>query len=256
MISSTLPLFPAVPLFAAALLILLRNKWLERLLLVGIPLASGIGGMLLLSYHRGVPAVAEQVGDYIPGVAIVFVSDSLTALMLTVTGLITAVAGSYLVISGEDRYRFVPSLVLMLLAGVSGALLTGDLFNLFVFVEVMLLPSYALIAVTGSWRRLGIGRMFVFVNLLTSTILVMGVGFVYGVSGTVNLAALAGSARRTRWRPLPGPLCCSRCSLRLGWCQYTPGYQRPTPPHRRGSWGCSLVCTQRSACMPHTASMP
>lgn len=206
MISSTLPLFPAVPLFAAALLILLRNKWLERLLLVGIPLASGIGGMLLLSYHRGVPAVAEQVGDYIPGVAIVFVSDSLTALMLTVTGLITAVAGSYLVISGEDRYRFVPSLVLMLLAGVSGALLTGDLFNLFVFVEVMLLPSYALIAVTGSWRRLGIGRMFVFVNLLTSTILVMGVGFVYGVSGTVNLAALAGSARENPMASLAGSI--------------------------------------------------
>ena len=95
---------------------------------------------------------------------------------------------------GEDRYRFVPALALMLTAGVNGALLTGDLFNLFVFIEVMLLPSYALLAVTGTWRRLGAGRLFILVNLLTSTILLFGVAFVYGVTGTVTLAALAGVA--------------------------------------------------------------
>ena len=86
-----------------------------------------------------------------------------------------------------------PPLVLLLTAGVNGALLTGDLFNLFVWVEVMLMPSYALIAVTGTWRRLGIGRLFVLVNLLTSTVLLIGVGFVYGTAGTVNLAELAGA---------------------------------------------------------------
>ena len=78
--------------------------------------------------------------------------------------------------------------------GANGALLTGDLFNLFVFVEVMLLPSYALIAMTGGWRRLGVGRLFVVVNLLTSTVLLAGVGFVYASAGAVNIAALAGAA--------------------------------------------------------------
>ena len=92
--------------------------------------------------------------------------------------------------------RLWPELVAPLsLTGVYGALLTGDLFNLFVFVEVMLLPSYALIAMTGTWRRLGVGRLFVVINLLTSTLLLAGVGFVYASAGTVNLAVLAGAAQ-------------------------------------------------------------
>ena len=96
---------------------------------------------------------------------------------------------------GETRARFYPALTLMLLGGVYGALLTADLFNLFVFIEVMLLPSYGLITMTGSWSRLAGGRMFVLVNLLTSTVLLIGVSIVYGVIGTVNLAALAGAAK-------------------------------------------------------------
>lgn len=188
-------LFVAVPLGAAAVLTLLRQPWLERLLLVAIPSASMAGGIALLVMHRTTPVIAHHVGGFVPGVAIPFVSDSLSALMLAVTGLSTLICGLYLIQTGEDRYRFLASLVLMLTSGVNGALLTGDLFNLFVFIEVMLLPSYALIAITGSWRRLGVGRMFILVNLLTSTILLIGVGFVYAVGGTVNLAQLVGAAR-------------------------------------------------------------
>src|SRR5699024_2980883 len=84
---------------------------------------------------------------------------------------------------------------LMMLTGVYGALLTGDLFNFFVFVEVMMLPAYALIAVTGTWRRLGIGRLYVMINLLTSTMLLIGVGFVYGSTGPGTLAGLADRGR-------------------------------------------------------------
>lgn len=193
--AALLPLFAAVPLAGAALLVLVRGPWVGRLLLLGIPLASGAAGVWLLVVHQRVPVLAHHVGGFAPGVAIPFVSDSFSALMLVVTGFSTAVCGWFLTQTGEDRYRFVPALVLMLVAGVNGALLTGDLFNLFVFIEVMLLPSYALIAVTGAWNRLGVGRMFIVVNLLTSTILLIGVGFVYAVAGTVNLAELVGTAR-------------------------------------------------------------
>ncbi|RAC10775.1 monovalent cation/H+ antiporter subunit D family protein, partial [Burkholderia multivorans] len=96
-----------------------------------------------------------------PGLAIPFVSDSFTALMLVLTSLTALVSCIFLINTGEDKYRFVPALVMMMLTGVYGALLTGDLFNFFVFIEVMVLPAYALIAVTGTWRRLGVGRMFV-----------------------------------------------------------------------------------------------
>ncbi|WP_238705727.1 monovalent cation/H+ antiporter subunit D family protein [Serinicoccus chungangensis] len=133
-----------------------------------------------------------------PGVAIPFVSDTFSALMILVTSFTVLMCLVFMTMTGENRYRLVTPLVLMLLGGVNGAFLTGDLFNLFVFVEVMLLPSYALIAVTGTWRRLGVGRTFVIVNLLTSTILLIGVGLVYATAETVNLALLVGAGSDPR----------------------------------------------------------
>ncbi|WP_226344231.1 proton-conducting transporter transmembrane domain-containing protein [Agilicoccus flavus] len=192
--AALLPLLVAVPLLAAGVTVVVRVAAVQRALLVGVPAATAVAGLALLRAHAATPVLADAVGAFEPGIAIPFVSDTLTAVMLVVTGATTAVCAWFLCLTGEDRYRFVPPLALMLTGGVNGALLTGDLFNLFVFVEVMLLPSYALIAVTGSWRRLGIGRMFVLVNLVTSTFLLMGAALVYGAAGTVNLAALAGAA--------------------------------------------------------------
>ncbi|WP_370890961.1 monovalent cation/H+ antiporter subunit D family protein [Janibacter sp. GXQ6167] len=191
-IAPLLPLLVIVPLLAAAVMTLVRNRTLGAIVMVAMPVIVTVVGVLMIGYHRENPVVANALGGFADGIAIPFVSDTFSAVMITVTGLATSATCAFLVITGESRYRFVVPLVLMLIAGVNGALLTGDLFNLFVFVEVMLLPSYALIALTGSWRRLGVGRLFVTVNLVTSTILLMGVGLVYGAAGTVNLAALAG----------------------------------------------------------------
>ncbi len=187
-----LPLLVAVPLLLAALTLLWRAVAVQRSVLFLSPALSLAAGVWLLMTHTQEPAISHAVGSFLPGIAIVFVSDSLSALLLVVTSAITLVASAFLVATREDRYRFMVPLIVMLGAGVNGILSTGDLFNLFVFVEVMLMPSYALIAVTGTWRRLGIGRMFIIVNIVASTILVIGVGFVYGVTGTVNLAMLRG----------------------------------------------------------------
>lgn len=192
--AALLPLFAAVPLLAAATTVLLRQVLLERFLLLAVPAATTAAGVFLISHHAQEPVIAHAVGAFVPGVAIPFVSDTFTAVMITVTSFTTAISVLFLMRTREDRLRFVPSLALMLLGGVNGALLTGDLFNLFVFIEVMLLPSYALLAVTGTWRRLGVGRLFVLINLLTSTILLIGVGLVYGVVGTVTMAELVGVA--------------------------------------------------------------
>ena len=186
-----LPLIAALPLGAAGLCVIFRQRLVSSGLMILVPAITTVVGAGLLWRHRTQPVIVHHVGDYLPGIAIPFVSDSFTALMLTVTGLATTAAAVFLVLTDDDRYRFVPALVLMLTSGVNGALLTGDLFNLFVFVEVMLMPSYALIAVTGNWTRLGVGRTFTLVNLVTSTILLVGVGLVYGAAGTVNIAALA-----------------------------------------------------------------
>lgn len=181
----------AVPLLSSALSVLITSRTFDRILLLAAPSFVGISGIVLLIIHQRQPVLAHSVGGYVPGLAIPFVSDTFTALMLVLTSLTAIVSCIFLISTGEDQYRFVPALILMMLTGVYGALLTGDLFNFFVFIEVMVLPAYALIAVTGTWRRLGVGRMYVMVNLLTSTILLIGVGFVYGAMGTVNIAILA-----------------------------------------------------------------
>jgi multicomponent Na+:H+ antiporter subunit D len=190
-----LALFVAVPLAAAALLAVVARRAVVVSLHLAVPALSAIGGALLLVQHAESPVLAHSVGGFVPGVAIPLVSDTFSALMITVTSLVTLACAAFSLRSGEASLRFFPALTLMLLAGVNGAFLTGDLFNLFVFIEVMLLPSYALIAMTGSWRRLGVGRLFVVINLLTSTLFLIGVALVYGAVGTVNLAALAGVAQ-------------------------------------------------------------
>ncbi|MEJ6012932.1 monovalent cation/H+ antiporter subunit D family protein [Corynebacterium sp. H127] len=159
-------------------------------LLLAVPFAGICGGVFLFQHGT----IAHSVGLYVGGVAIPFVSDKFSAVMIIAASIVALFSCLFAVIVGETRARFFPALALMLLGGVYGALLTADLFNLFVMVEVMLLPSYALLAMTGGRSRLAAGRTFVLSNLLASTLLVMGVGVVYGVAGTVNIAALAGAA--------------------------------------------------------------
>ncbi|MYM19141.1 monovalent cation/H+ antiporter subunit D family protein [Brevibacterium sp. 5221] len=191
----------AVPLGSAALSVMVRSRALDAVLLTAVPALIGAVGVWLLVALSDGGVIAHSVGGYVQGLAIPFVADSFTALMLVITALASLVCAIFLITTGEDQYRFVPALILMMLAGVDGALLTGDMFNFFVFVEVMVLPSYALIAVTGTWRRLGVGRTFVIVNLLTSTLLLVGVGFVYAALGTVNVGALARLAAEGRVTP-------------------------------------------------------
>src|SRR5699024_11659539 len=94
--------------------------------------------------------------------------------------------------------RYFAPLILILTAGVNGALLTADLFNLFVFLEVMLLPSYGLYVLSANrklpLRRVHGARLYVTMNLFTSTLYMIVVGFLYGTAGSFNIAVLADQA--------------------------------------------------------------
>ncbi|KQU00199.1 monovalent cation/H+ antiporter subunit D family protein [Sanguibacter sp. Leaf3] len=200
MTPAALPLFVAVPLLTAAALVLLRGRpRLDAVVLGAVLLASTTGGVVLVAGARDGSVLAHGVGLWPVGIAIPFAADMLTALMLTVTGLLSATCAAFAVATGHAARPFFAPLVLVLTAGVNGALLTADLFNLFVFIEVMLLPSYALFVLAGPGkgrlRQVAGARLYVTVNLLTSTVFLAGVAFVYGVAGTVNLAELAGAAR-------------------------------------------------------------
>ncbi|MEU3308355.1 monovalent cation/H+ antiporter subunit D family protein [Nocardiopsis sp. NPDC055551] len=198
MIPVLLPLFVAVPLIGAGLLIVVRGPlWLRRVLLLAPSTAGTLGGGGLIWLTRDGTVFAHNVGLWQDGIAIPFVADVFSALMLWTTSLLALVCSMFAVATGDDRQSFFSPLVLVLTAGVSGALLTGDIFNMFVFIEVMLLPSYGLLAMLGALGRLKAGRIYVTVNLLTSTIFLAGVALVYAVAGTVHLGELAGAAKES-----------------------------------------------------------
>ena len=196
-----LPLFVALPLLAAGLLVIAgEHRRLHRGALTALLALTAVAGTALLVRSLDGSVAAAGVGGWPDGVAIPFAADTLTALMLTLTSALTLVGAAFAYGSRvANSVHFAP-LMLVLVAGVSGALLTADLFNLFVFIEVMLLPSYGLFVLSANrrepLRRVDGARLYVTLNLLTSTILVTGVGFVYALTGTVNLAALAGAAAR------------------------------------------------------------
>lgn len=189
-----LPLFVAVPLAAAAVAVISPWRVLRDALHFVIPLLGVIAGGFLLQETLADGTIAHNVGLFPGGISIPFAADAFSAVMIITTSIVAVAANWFATLADETRARFYPALALMLTAGVNGALLTADLFNLFVFIEVMLLPSYGLMAMTGTWSRLASGRTFVLVNLTTSTVLLIGVVLVYGVIGTVNIAALAGQA--------------------------------------------------------------
>ncbi|PAT14172.1 MULTISPECIES: monovalent cation/H+ antiporter subunit D family protein [unclassified Corynebacterium] len=193
-VDAILPVFVALPLIVAAVTALSPSKTLNDALSLLIP-AINLGlGVWLYTYTASHGTISHVIGLYQGGVGISFAADQFSAVMIVTTMIVALTANWFAIAAGETQARFYTPLTLVLVTGVSGALLTADLFNFFVMIEVMLLPSYGLIAMTGTRSRLLSARAFVLVNLAASTMLVMGVGYLYGVAGAVNIAALRGAA--------------------------------------------------------------
>lgn len=195
--AALLPLLVAVPLAAGGLLAVLPSRAVRAAVMLAVPALGLVAGALLLWATHDGTVLAHNIALWPVGVSIPFAVDVFSALMITTTSLLVLVSAWFAVVVGQDRSPYFPALVTILVAGVNGALMTVDIFNLFVFLEVMLLPSYGLIATTGGWHRRRAGRMYVTVNLLTSTVYLAGVGLVYGVAGTVHIGELVGAARES-----------------------------------------------------------
>ncbi|GIJ25327.1 cation:proton antiporter [Micromonospora qiuiae] len=150
-------------------------------------------GALLVATADGAVLVL-RIGGWPASVAIGLAADAFSALLVTVATLVVFCCLVSAAGSGDDRRPYFLPLVLVLSAGANGAFLTTDLFNLFVLIEVMLVPSYVLLSLNGGAGRGGAGRVYVATNLLGSTLLLAGVALVYGTTGTVGLGELAGTA--------------------------------------------------------------
>ncbi|WP_295624717.1 monovalent cation/H+ antiporter subunit D family protein [uncultured Corynebacterium sp.] len=193
-LSALLPMLAIIPLLLAGVAAVVPWAPVRVALSIATPALLSVASFFLLYRVMSDGPIGHNVGGFPGGVSIPFVADGFSLLMLGVASLVVFVGCWFAQAAGENGARFFPALTLMMVSGMAGAFLTADLFNFFVFMEVMLLPSYGLIAVTGTWHRLAAGRSFVLINLMTSTVLLIGVAFVYGSVGSVNIALLAGMA--------------------------------------------------------------
>ncbi|PZO80269.1 MAG: monovalent cation/H+ antiporter subunit D [Mesorhizobium amorphae] len=185
----------ALPMLAAAIMLLIDEE--RRSLKAGLGVLTAVAlvvvSVLLLSSVAG---GERSAWVYVPGnwptpFAITLVVDRLSAMMLAVFSILGL--GTFLFSLSRWAWagpRF-PVFFLLLIAGVNGALLTGDLFNLFVFFEVMLAASYGLLLHGSGERRVRMGLAYVAVNLAASMLFLIGVSLVYGATGTLNMADLA-----------------------------------------------------------------
>lgn len=196
-----LPVLPIViPLLAGAMMLLLGEpKRTVRIAIIVVSMAAQLAVALVLLYLTSdyAPGVwREGIGVYAIGgwpapFGILLVVDRLSALMLTLTAIVSLTTVIYSIARWDRPGQPMHSLLQFLAMGLNGAFLTGDLFNLFVFFEVLLAASYGLVL-----RGLGIVRVreglhYISVNLVASFLFLIGVAIIYGIVGTLNMADLA-----------------------------------------------------------------
>jgi multicomponent K+:H+ antiporter subunit D len=132
-----------------------------------------------------------RLGDWPAPFGIVLVVDRLAAMMVLLTSLLAAAAVVFSLARWHRVGVLFHPLFQFLLMGVNGAFLTGDLFNLFVFFEVLLAASYGLALHGSGAARVKAGLHYIVINLAASLLFLIGVSLIYGVSGTLNMADLA-----------------------------------------------------------------
>ncbi|MFA8444230.1 monovalent cation/H+ antiporter subunit D [Yoonia sp.] len=167
---------------------------------IGIQRVFSIAGVVILVAISGGLAWATsdgtvmlyQLGDWSAPFGIVLVGDRLSTMMILLTSVLALFVLIYAVSSGWDnRGWHFHALFQFQLMGILGAFLTGDLFNLFVFFEVLLIASYGLMIHAGGTVRLRAGVQYVLFNLIGSTLFLFALGAIYAETGTLNMADLA-----------------------------------------------------------------
>ncbi|MCY9548004.1 Na+/H+ antiporter subunit D [Lysinibacillus xylanilyticus] len=183
-----------VPVITAILLVFLReNVFLQRIIsLLTLSFVVLISVILLLEIQKqGVMRI--DFSGWAPPFGILFVADSFAMLLVLVANIVAAICLLYAIFSigkSFEKMYFYP-FVLLMVAGVNGSFLTGDIFNLFVCFEVMLLASYALISLGGDKVQLREALKYVLINIVASWIFLVALAFLYGTVGTLNMAHIS-----------------------------------------------------------------
>ncbi|MBL8578334.1 MAG: monovalent cation/H+ antiporter subunit D [Mesorhizobium sp.] len=198
-----------IPLLAGALMLFFdeRERRLKTVLsIVSIFSLLGVATSLLMTVHLsgGPLALVYLVGNWPAPVAINLVADRLATVMLVLTAALAFPAILYAMERWDKVGPHFHSLFQFLLVGLNGAFLTGDLFNLFVFFEVMLAASYGLVLHGGGPQRVRSGLHYIAVNLGASLIFLIGIAMVFGATGSLNMAEIALRAESLEGFARPG----------------------------------------------------
>lgn len=192
--NALIPLPVAVPLLGAALTIIAgRSRRVQRSIsLATLAASAGLAIAVLVGVEREGTSVA-RLGGWPASIGITFVADRLAASLLVVATSVLFVVLLYAVGQGSrnESSRWYHPSYLALAAGVSNAFLAGDLFNLFVAFELMLMASYVLLTLHGNDAQIRSGTTYVVLNIVESLLLLLGVGLIFAATGTVNMAELA-----------------------------------------------------------------
>ncbi len=188
-----------VPFVAAAAMLFIeeRNRTAKAMISLGSSVLMLAIALLLLRTAGGMDSAAGNAGGaYLLGnwpapFGIVLVLDRLSAMMLMLTATLAIPALAFSLARWHNAGAHFHTLFQLLLMGLNGAFLTGDIFNLFVFFEVMLAASYGLLLHGSGQQRVKAGMHYLVINLASALLFLIGVSLVYGTAGTLNMADLA-----------------------------------------------------------------
>ena len=168
------------------------ERWQKRITLLA-SIVYLVVSVILLSQTIDAGYLVLQMGQWPAPFGISLVSDVLSAIMIVLTGIVFVAGACYSMVSipkGHIHFGYFP-LLHFLLVGVSGAFLTGDIFNLFVWFEVMLLSSFGLLTLGGERAQMEGAIKYVTINLFSSAIFLTAIGLLYGMVGSLNMADIA-----------------------------------------------------------------
>lgn len=173
-----------------------KRKWARRIAIASVALGLLLAARLVIEAHAGGGEGAAalrvyRVGDWPAPFGIVLVVDRLSALMLLLTACVALPVLVYASGGWDAHGRYFHAIFQFQLMGLNGAFVTGDLFNLFVFFEVLLIASYVLMLHGQGRERLRVGVHYVVLNLAASALFLIGVAILYALTGTLNFADLA-----------------------------------------------------------------
>ncbi len=183
-----------IPLLTALILLLNRtNRSFQQTISITAAVLMIILNLLILEVVLSMGPMALNIGGHDAPYAVTFVVDIFSSIMLLLGSVLSLVGllFSYQMISSEREKHGYYAIWHFLIVGINGSFITADIFNLFVFYEILLMASYVLLVIGSSKKQLRATFLYMTVNVIATVFLLIGIGLLYSTTGTLNFADIA-----------------------------------------------------------------